>query len=58
MTNEEYLRVKSDGVKDILKWMQTKVKEGGYFTLPDAIIGIDKYRKKLIHQADEANWDY
>lgn len=58
MNSSNYLRAKADGVDDILKWLKTKQKDGEYMSMIDIIVGTDKYKKKLKHQADELEDDY
>lgn len=63
MTNAEYLRAKADGVHDIYKWLQNLYKQNRecHFGAPssrEVMVGIEKYKKKLKHEADEAERGY
>lgn len=57
---KEYLLAKSDGVKDCVKWLEDGMKErksvgDGVGDLLEIKISLDKYRKKLRHQAKEVS---
>lgn len=63
MTKSEYLRAKADGVHDVHKWLQKTYKEYhecrfGEPSHREIMIGIEKYKKKLKHEADEAENGY
>ncbi|WP_442637975.1 hypothetical protein [Rossellomorea marisflavi] len=65
---KEYLLAKADGVKDCVKWLKNEIKaeqdcdKGYFFPSPNhekieyytqAKIGLEKYAKKLRHEANE-----
>lgn len=63
MTNAEYLRAKADGVHDIYKWLQKLYKENhkchlGNPSSREVMVGIEKYKKRLRHEADEDERGY
>lgn len=62
LNQKDYLLAKSDGVKDCVKWLEKGMKErkavgDGVGDLLEIKISLDKYRKKLRYQANEAEWN-
>ena len=63
MTEWEYLRAKADGVHDVFKWLQKLYKEHDALcsfapTRKDIMVGIEKYKKKLLYEAYEKESGY
>ena len=43
---------KSEGVRDCVKWLEKEIKAGKYLTSVNIKIGLEKYMRKLKHQAE------
>lgn len=43
---------KSEGVRDCVKWLEKEIKSGKYLTPASIKISLEKYMKKLIHEAN------
>ena len=57
---QDYLIAKADGVKDCVKWLEKGMKDrkangDGVGDLLEIKISLDKYRRKLLHEASETD---
>lgn len=61
LSEKDYLLAKSDGVKDCVKFIEKEIKEkrktSDYADPVELKVSLDKYRKKLRYQANEAEWN-
>ena len=44
---------KSEGVRDCVKWLEKEIKSGKYLSPASIKVSLDKYMRKLAHEAKE-----